>query len=72
VKKADQEAAIVLRFYESEGRAGATPVEFLGQRRSFQEVDLLEAGAGHREEEVLRVNPYQIKTIKLRITGAPK
>lgn len=68
VKKSDLEDAILLRLFEIKGSGTETPVEFLGQRRNFQEVNLLEEGAGRSEEQVLKVNPYQIKTIKLRVS----
>ncbi len=68
VKKSDLEDAVLLRLYEINGSGTETPVEFLGQRRNFQEVNLLEEGAGRNEEQVLKVNPYQIKTIKLRVS----
>jgi len=57
----------LLRLFEINGSGTETPVEFLGQRRNFQEVNLLEEGIGRSEGQVLKVNPYQIKTIKLRI-----
>jgi len=67
VKKSDLEDAVLLRLFEIKGSGTETHVEFLGQRRNFQEVNLLEEGAGRSEEQVLKVNPYQIKTIKLRV-----
>jgi alpha-mannosidase len=67
VKKSDLEDAILLRFFEIKGSRTETPVEFLSQRRNFQEVNLLEESVGRSEERVLKVNPYQIKTIKMRI-----
>jgi len=63
-KKTDADDAVVLRFYDVAGARSETPVEFLGQRRSFQEVNLLEEQA-QKEQQVATVVPYEIKTIKL-------
>lgn len=42
-----------------------TPVEFLGRRTTFSEVNLLEEDLNQTPQQVLRVGPYAIKTIEL-------
>jgi len=66
VKKADQDASILVRLYEIEGRAAETPAEFLGQKREFREVNLLEEDTGPAGQRLLKLGPCQIKTIKLQ------
>lgn len=65
LKKSDLDGSIVLRLYEIEGTAGESPVEFLGQPRNFREVNLLEEEVARGQQEVLKVKPYEIKTIKI-------
>ncbi len=65
LKKADLGPAILLRVYEIEGSTVKTPVEFLGRRATFGEVNLLEEGLGGTSQKELRSGPYAIKTIKL-------
>jgi len=67
VKKSDLEDAVLLRLYEIAGSSTDTTVDFLGQRRGFQEVNLLEESAGRGEEQALKMKPYEIKTIKFRV-----
>jgi len=66
VKKADQDASILVRLYEIEGRSAETPAEFLGQKREFREVNLLEEDAGPAGQRLLKLGPCQIKTIRLQ------
>ena len=65
LKKADLGPAILLRGYEIEGSPVETPVEFLGQKVAFGEVNLLEEDLTQKSQQVLRGDPYSIKTIKL-------
>lgn len=66
LKKSEQDRSITLRLYEIQGAKGETAITFLGTRRDFHEADLLEQDVRSQEERVLRVNPYEIKTLKLR------
>jgi hypothetical protein len=52
--------------YEIQGVSAETPLTFLGKQQGFHETDLLERELEHGEERVLRLNPYEIKTVKLR------
>ena len=67
LKKADLEAAVLVRVFEIDGSAADTPVEFLNQKRSFQEVNLLEEEVRSGDQQALRVRPYEIRTLKLRM-----
>lgn len=67
LKKADLGPSILLRVYEIEGLPVKTPVEFLGRRTTFGEVNLLEEDLNKTPQQVLRVGPYAIKTIKLKL-----
>ncbi len=64
LKKADLDTSILLRAYEIEGSPVETPVEFLGQRPAFHEVNLLEEDLDQPPQQVLHSGPYSIKTIK--------
>jgi alpha-mannosidase len=65
LKKADLGPSILLRAYEIEGSPVETPVEFLGRARTFGEVNLLEEDLGQDSQQVLRGDPFAIKTIKI-------
>jgi len=65
VKKADNDSSLVLRFYEMEGAVAQTAVEFLGQKRTFRELNLLEEEASPAILDHLKAAPFVIKTIKL-------
>ena len=67
LKKAEgADPSIVLRLYEIQGAKAETAVTFLGGKRPFRESNLLEADSGQANQRVLQVDPYEIKTIKLK------
>jgi alpha-mannosidase len=66
VKKAESGRFIILRFYEIQGTKAETPVTFLGKQQDFHETDLLEQELRSPNEQILHMNPYEIKTIKLQ------
>ncbi len=68
VKKADLEPAVLVRLIEIEGSVADTSVEFLNQKRSFKEVNLLEEDEPSGEQMVLKVRPYEIRTLKLQVS----
>lgn len=70
LKKADAGDGLVLRVYETEGAVAETPIEFLGQARPFQDVNMLEETAGAAPRQTLQAGPYAIKTLLLPV--APK
>jgi alpha-mannosidase len=67
VKKAQRDGAIVLRVFEMEGTRAQTPIEFRGRKSVFRTANLLEEGGRSGDQEVLRVNPYEISTVRLSI-----
>jgi alpha-mannosidase len=67
LKKADRDGAIVVRVFEVRGDNAEGSVRFLGQNRKFRTTNLLEEVGPAQEEDVLRVKPYEIRTIKLGI-----
>jgi len=67
LKKSDLDGSILLRLYEIQGSPAETPIEFLGKQVGFREANLLEEEVRPKEERTLKLSPYEIKTIKLRI-----
>lgn len=67
LKKADSGSGILLRVYEIEGSEAETGVEFLGQQREFQELNLLEEDVGSSGQRSLKAGPYAIKTVRLQL-----
>ena len=55
----------MLRAVEMEGTRTQTPVEFVGGRGVFRVANLLEEVTGSTEEQMLRVQPYEICTVRL-------
>jgi alpha-mannosidase len=68
LKKADKDGSIVLRAFEIRGDKAESPVQFLGQKRRFSMVNLLEEAGPTQEGDMLRLGPYEISTVKLRLT----
>ncbi len=66
LKKSEGDGSIALRLYEIQGTKAETTVTFLGKQQSFRETNLLEQESRPQDERVLQVNPYEIKTLKLR------
>jgi alpha-mannosidase len=67
LKKSSRYGNIVLRVFEIHGENAESPVRFLGQTRKFRAANLLEEDGPHQEQDVLRVGPYKISTVKLRL-----
>jgi alpha-mannosidase len=67
LKKADRDGAIVLRVFEIRGDTAESPVRFLGRDHSFRAANLLEEDLPTAEQNRLRVQPYEISTVKLLI-----
>jgi alpha-mannosidase len=65
LKKADQGNGIVVRLFEESGHRADTPIHFLNQERSFQNVNLLEEPISKISGKVLHVRPFDIDTIEL-------
>jgi len=74
LKKAEDESALVLRFYEWAGKASEVTIQLPPGAESAAETDLMEkpiASLTVRNGGVtLRTKPYEIKTIKVQFSGA--
>jgi hypothetical protein len=57
----------MLRVFEIRGDRAESPVQFLGQHRKFSGANLLEEVDTMQEGDVLRLGPYEISTVKLRL-----
>jgi len=44
-----------------------TSVEFLNQKRAFQEVNLLEEDLRSGDQKALRLRPHEIRTLKFQV-----
>ena len=73
VKKAEDENALVLRFYEWAGKDGEVTLELPPGAQSATETDLMEKAIGNLRLEdgrvTLRTKPYEIKTIKVQFAS---
>jgi len=65
LKKAETDGGIILRAFETNGHEAQTTVEFLGLKRGFRTVNLLEEQAGAVDEAVWHLKPYEIGTVRL-------
>ncbi len=72
LKKADQDDSIVLRVFEIRGEITESPVQFLEQKPKVSGVNLLEEALPGQEGEMLKVGPYEISTVKLRLSEPTK
>jgi alpha-mannosidase len=67
LKKADRGEGVVARVFDVLGLGGETPVRFLSREGRFQPVNMLEEPVPGGEQTSLRLRPYEISTIKLRV-----
>lgn len=65
LKKAETGDALVLRVYDTAGSAANTSVRVLGEPRRFRALNLLEEDAGGRDQDFLKVAPFEIQTVRL-------
>ena len=67
LKKAEgSDPSIILRLYEIQGAQTDASFTFLGTDQPFRESNLMETESGKAGQRILHVEPYEIKTIKLR------
>ena len=75
MKKAEDENALVVRFYEWEGRDSDVTLQLPPGAQSATETDLMEKPMGNvslRDGKVsLHAKPYEIKTIKVQFSSLP-
>jgi alpha-mannosidase len=67
MKRADGGGAIVVRAFEIRGNTAQSSISFLGQEHNFRQANLLEEDLPTGEQKTLRVQPYEIETLKLPI-----
>jgi alpha-mannosidase len=65
LKKCDLDPSVLVRVYEAEGLASKTPLQFLGHASTFKETNPLEENIGPATQDVLPIQPFAMKTIKL-------
>lgn len=67
VKKAERDGSIIVRLYDIAGKETETAVALDGAQETVRETDLLEQDLRLQDERHLRVHPYEIKTVRLRL-----
>lgn len=76
MKKAEDENAVVLRFYEWAGKDGDVALQLPPGAQSAEETDLMEKPIGNASLQngrlTLHTKPYEIKTIKVQFSNLPK
>ena len=65
LKKSEADRSIILRLYDVQGAKAETPIIFLGKRQEFHETNLLEQDLRPQLQRLLRLNPYEIGTLRL-------
>ncbi len=74
VKKAEDDDALVLRFYEWAGKQGEVTLQLPPGAQSASETDLMEKPttslAIHNDSVTIGTKPYEIKTIKVQFSSA--
>jgi alpha-mannosidase len=63
LKKAEKDKGFVVRLFEAAGESPNTTIEFLGRKRSFKLVNMMEEPSAGGNEQILAVRPYEIYTI---------
>jgi alpha-mannosidase len=73
LKKAEDENALVLRFYEWAGKESDVTIQLPPGNQSAMETDLMEKSSGnlslHNGAVTVHTKPYEIKTIKVQFSG---
>jgi alpha-mannosidase len=76
LKKAEDENAMVVRFYEWAGKDGEVTIQLPPDAESAAETDLMEKPIGklsvHNGGVSLHTKPYEIKTIKVQFASRPQ
>ncbi len=76
LKKAEDDNGLVLRFYEWAGKESEVTIQLPPGAESAAETDLMERPIGslavHNGGVSAHTKPYEIKTIKVRFSGAPQ
>lgn len=67
MKKADTGDAITIRAFEIRGQPSEGSIQFLGKVEPFQESNLLEQDLPKGGQRMLKMQPYEIETLKLPV-----
>ena len=68
VKKAEQGNDIIVRVFNISGTGTQTQLRFLGRDQSFGLTNMLEQDANNGQQKTLQLRPYDIETLRLRVT----
>jgi alpha-mannosidase len=75
-KKADDENALVVRFYQWAGKDSEVTIQLPSGAESAAETDLMEKPIGnisiHNGGVTLHTKPYEIKTVKAQFSSLPR
>ena len=76
MKKAEDENALVVRFYEWEGKDSDVTLQLPPGAQSATETNLMETPIGsvslHDGKVTVHTKPYEIKTIKVQFSSLPQ
>jgi len=76
LKRAEDENALVLRFYEWAGKEGEVTIQLPPGAESAMEINLMERADGnvsvHNGAVSVHTKPYEIKTIKVQFSSLPR
>jgi len=76
LKKAEDDNALVLRFYEWAGKQGNVTVQLPAEAKSASETDLMEKPLGNLSMSngavTVPTKPYEIKTVRVEFSGMPQ
>jgi alpha-mannosidase len=76
VKKAEDDNALIVRFYEWAGKQGDVAIQLPAGAASASETDLMERPVGNlsvsKGEVKVPTRPYEIKTMKVQFSGMPE
>ncbi len=67
LKKADNGDGLILRLFDEAGIESESPIQCLRGDRPFQKTNMLENALGTGAETRLRVRPYEISTVRIRL-----
>jgi alpha-mannosidase len=76
LKKAEEDNALILRFYEWAGKQGDVAIQLPPGATAAAETDLMEKPSGNLSiangEVKVLTKPYEIKTVKVQFSGMPR
>ena len=67
IKKAEDDDAVLIRCFETEGRDASAEVSFVSKVKGCSETDLLEENPSSADPARLHFSPWEVKTLKLEL-----